>query len=401
MATGLTNKQIVDAIVQKYPHAIGENAKLPYQLITSEGFDEILNFKPEYIGDFFTLSIRVWLQIVNISHAKDILEDNGFGEYFDQPWGGITQRMAINSVKPIDPAWKNLKNGDSPDPFVVRKPEAVERFYNVNFDYASLITVPDSYQYKQIFVSNFGIDEFMAGIMEGLRNGYTLAKYTTKIDALNAMINVEGLKATQQVSVPMADTPTAEQYTDFIIAVNNVVSGMTVAPQTGAFNVKGYKSTQDKSRLKLLLRMGIRNDIKAKLLASAFNRSDLNMDVDVIEVPNFGGLVPYSDATFTTQLYPVYGKLGDQIGWATTQNAETPTITDDDEVFWKDPNATVLAILADKGVLFETRQNPYSVEPIRNPRGLYTNYWASSPNNGIHFDKLYNYVVFIKGTVEG
>lgn len=395
MATGLTNKQIVDAIVKKYPNALGHDSKMAYDLLTEQGFDQILNFKPEYIGDFFSLSMRVWLQIVNMAHAEDKLEANGFGEYYEQPWGAITQRMAISSVKPISPGWKNLKNGDSPDPFVVRKPEANERFYHVNFDYASMITVPDQFVYKQIFVSSYGIDEFMAAIMEGLRNGYTLAKYTNKIECLNAMLNVEGLQDTQKVftQLPMVADPTKSQLEDFILKVNNILEAMVSAPQTGAFNVAKYKSTQDSSRLKLLIRQGIRNPIKIYALAGTYNSQYLDLGVDVITVPNFGGLKPFADTGFTTAVYPVYDKLGEQIGFAETEGATEATLTED-QVYWKDPNDNVVAILADRGIVFESIQNGYKVEPIRNPRGLYNNYWASSPNNGIHFDRLYNYVVF-------
>lgn len=100
-----------------------------------------------------------------------------------------------------------------------------------------------------------------------------------------------------------------------------------------------------------------------------------------------------SDEELTTRAYPVYGPLGDEIGFATTEGATTATLTED-EVYWQDPNEDVLAILADKGVVFETVQNPYEVIPIYNPRGRYMNYWASSPNNGIHWDYFYNYVVF-------
>ena len=64
------------------------------------------------------------------------------------------------------------------------------------------------------------------------------------------------------------------------------------------------------------------------------------------------------------------------------------------DVYWDDPNKDVYAILADKGLVFQMRQNPYEVKPIYNPRGLYTNYWASSPNNGIFVDHYYNMVVF-------
>lgn len=390
-----TNKQIIDAIVAKYPTIAGQSSKIALELLTDKGFSQISQFNQQFISDFFGLLVRVWLQVVNISHAKDPLEDNGFGEYYDQPYGGVVQRMSTNSVKPVSPGWKGLKNGDSPDPFVVRKPEVNERFYEQNFDYASLLTIPDEYAFKQVFLSNYGIDELMAGFMEGLQNGYVLQKYTMKLACLNAAINDTKvpLQSTQTVVTALSDTPTEDELKNFILTVRNIIEGMVMAPQTGAFNSANWASTQDKSRLKLLVRMGLSNAIAVNVLSSAFNADNLNLGVDIIPVPNFGGLIPYSDEELATQVYPVYDKLGEMIGYNTTEGAETVTVKEKD-VFWKDPNADVVAVLADKGVVFESRQNPYRVEPIRNPRGLYTNYWASSPNNAMHYDRYYNMVVF-------
>ena len=48
------------------------------------------------------------------------------------------------------------------------------------------------------------------------------------------------------------------------------------------------------------------------------------------------------------------------------------------------------------GIIQVLAQNGYEVTPIYNPRGLYTNYWANRPNNGINWDPLYNMVVFRK-----
>lgn len=394
----LTNKKIIDAIVQKFPTFQGHVSKDAYQLMTAEGYGALNALDPTFKNDFYGLLVRVWLNIVDISHAKDTLDNQGFGEYYDQPYGGITQRLSVSSILPINPGWKGLKNGDAPDPFVVRKPELNERFFKINLDYASLVTVPDDFQLRNMYISEYGISETMAGVMEGLRNGYTTQKYLQKIECLNAMINNTDhpLLATQQVSVEMtpdgADATDA-QYKDFILKIKNIKSLMVNAPQTGAFNPARFESTQDASRLKLLVRPGLKNAISVYTLAGAFNPEELSLGIDVVEVPNFGGMIPYSDAEFTTRVYPVYGTLGEVTGYALNEGATTATL-DKYNIYWQDPNEDVIAILADKGVVFETVQNPYEVIPIYNPRGRYTNYWASSPNNGLHYDYYYNYVVF-------
>jgi hypothetical protein len=393
----IDNLQIWDSLRKAYPQFASHTSKGTKELFTAKGFEALQVNDAQAINEFFNLSMRVFLQTVNVSRAKDPLEAKGFGEHYNQPNGGIIQRMAVNSIKPISPAYKNLTNGSTIDPFVVRKPEAGERFFKQNFDYQSLITIPDEFAMKQIFISEFGMSEFMGGIMEGLKNGYTTQVYLNKIEAINAGINsmTRTLKPTQKVTVELGDTPTTDQLVDFILAVNDIVSAMDIAPQTSGFNAMGFDSTQDISRLKLLIRPGYLNLIKTHVLPNAYNQEQLNLPVDVIEVENFGGLTPFTDPDLVAPALPIYNTVGELTGYGLQPTDTVPLFTDD-QVFWKDPNEDVVAILVDKGYVFTSQQNPYSVEPIRNPRGLYTNYWASSPNNTIACDPLYNIVVFKK-----
>lgn len=399
-ARAITNKALGDMIAKIYPSFKSHTAQLTAETFTERGFDRITQLDPAFVNDFFELSMRVWLNVVNISHAKDILAEKDFGETYDQPWGAIIQRLSTNSVKPINPGWIGLKDGDAPDPFVVRKPVVAERFWKQNFDYASMITVPDDFQMKQIFVSEYGMSEFMAGIMEGLQNGYTTQVYLNKLEALDAAIKSTKtpLRLNQIQTLEMSETPTDEQLRGMINAIKKIVAAMCdLGPQTDAFNAYGFNSTQDRGRLRLLLRQGYLPDLETNTLYAAFNRDNLETGIPIIQVPNFGGIT-YSDGT--NYLYPVYNSLGERIGWNTAANQSTTNV-DEAQVTAVDPNADVVAVLADKGVVFECRQNPYTVEPIRNPRGRYVNYWASSPNNTIAYDSLYNMVVFKKATPGG
>lgn len=396
----MTNATLWDAVRAAYPHFKSQTSKATSDTFTERGFEKIKNNNYQLLNDFFSLSVRVWLNVVNMSHAKDPLEEQGFGEYFDHPWSEVVQRIAIDSVKPISPAYKGLKDGDSPDPFVVRKPKTSERFFRQNFDYQSLITIPDEFQMKQIFVSEYGMSEFVAGIMESLQNGYTIQKYENKLAALNVALNSTDnpLKDTQKMNIVMSGAyPTEAEAKEIILALNNVVEAMTIGSQSSGFNAQGFASTQDKDRLVMLVRPGFKNALRALTLSGAFHPEYLGIDVDkIITVENFGGLVPKKTAASNAAtVYPVYNTLGEVIGYGDTEGATTVTVQLD-AVHWQDPNANVYAIIADKGLVFECRQNPYSVEPIRNPRGLYTNMWASSPNNTVAVDPLYNMVAIYK-----
>lgn len=393
MAT-ISNVQLWNKIRDFFPSFQSHTAEATADTFTTAGWESINQVDPQAVNEFFELSLRVYLMTVNISHAKDPLEAAGFGEYFAQPYGSIIQKMAVNSIKPVSPAYKGLTTGQSVDPFIVRKPTATERFWKQNFDYQSFITIPDEFQRKQIFISEFGMSEFMAGIMEGLQNGYTIQAYENKLEAIHHFLTstTHPLKDTQQVSVNIADitAPTEEEMVNLILTIRNVVSAMNLAPQTDAFNALGFSSTQDLDRLKLLIRPGWENNIAVNVMRNTYQRDALNIPIDTIEVPNFGGIT-YQN-TEGASLYPAYNSIGEQIGYNTTEGQNTATVSEGDAVA-VDPHENVIAIIADRGLIFEARQNPYTVEPIRNPRGLYTNYWASSPNNTIAVDSLYNAVV--------
>lgn len=391
----ISNVELWNAVRANNPTFASHTAEATADLFTERGWSTITQSGMQTLNEFFALAMTYYLQLVNISHAKDPLEENGVGEYFDAEWGEYIQRMAVNSIKPISPQFRNLVDGSSPDQFVVRKPSVSNRFFQKNFDYQSLMTIPDKWEFKRVFISPFGFSEVMAGLFQGLENGYILQNYMNKLEVINAAINGAGgaLSPYQTVTNVMDDTPTAEQLIKFQLSVMNIVELMTTSAQTGNFNSLGFESTQDISRLKLLVRPGYKANLALNVVRGSYNADTLNLPVDVVVVPHFGGLQPYKEAGFTTKLYPVYDKLGTQIGY-NEADGQTDVTVENDEVFWKDPNADTYAVLADKGFIFQTRQNPYQVEPVRNALGLYTNYIASCPDNNIAYDPLYNMVLF-------
>lgn len=394
----ISNVDLWNAIRKNYPTFASHTAEGTADLFTERGYGSITRNGLGTVNEFWTLAMPYYLNLINISHAIDKLEEAGFGEFYDMPWGGYIQRMSVNSIKPISPKYRDLQNGSTLDPFVVRKPTVENRFFDTNFDYQSLLTMPDEWQNKRIFTSEYGMSEFLAGIFEGLENGYTIQKYENKLEAINAAINDAGLKASQFVDVTFSDTPTEQQLIDFIFSVKATLTAMTIGPQTGAYNALGFESTQDKGRLKLLVRAGYKDRVDLLVARNSYNRDVLNLPIDVIEVPSFGGLKPTLPVGGgeSYDLYPAYNALGERVGWSLTDGGDPNPDISEDAVEWVDPNKDVYAILADKGIIFETRRNPYQVEPIRNPRGLYTNYWASAPDNAIHYDALYNMVIFRK-----
>ena len=406
----LTNLQLWDHLRNKYPKFKSETSKGTAELFTERGYEQLKNFDSSVLNDFFDLSMRVFLQKIDVADVKDVLSGQDFGEDYATPYGGYTQRIAINSIKPVSPAFKDLVSGQSVDPFVVRKGESSERFFTQNFDYQSLITMPDDTTYKNMFVDENGMTAYFAGMMKALANGYTLQVYNNKLEAINAAIKSANypLQDSQKFQVAIANMEAANvatadgayayasQFIAFIQLVRNIVDSMVYTPATGAYNAAGFESTQDIGRLKLLVRPTLANAIASIMKLN--NAEDMSLPIDIVKVPDFGGLQPFEDAAFTKPLYTVFDSLGAVIGYNTVENASTATVLPS-AVHWKDPNEKIIGIIADKGVVFTNTQNPYQVEPIRNPRGLYTNFWASSVNNAVLYDAYYNLVTIENATV--
>lgn len=404
-----TNIELWNGIRAKFPTFASHTSKGTSELFTSRGYVALKQTDPQALDEFFDLSVKVFTQFINEDRARDPLESQGFGESYDVPYGEIIQRISTEPVLPISPAYANLKNGDSPDPFVVYKPDVTERFFRQNFNYASLITMPDDYRYKVIFTSDSGMGTYLESqILRGLESGYIAQKYDNKMEAINAYLNstTNPLQDTQKYEwdVATAGSETNDELTKFVILVRNIVDAMTYGPYSDAFNSLKHNNVQDRNRLKLLVRIGTMDKIEAQLMANTYHDNRLNLPIDIVNVKDFGGLKPYQDESYTTPLYEVYDDLGHMVAWSTEAGA-TPTFAADGKTvtavssgtlvqkgaeYYQDPNANVIAMIADKGLLFEGIQNPYTIEPIRNPRGRYTNLWASSPNNTVAVDALYN-----------
>ena len=389
----LSNVDLWNGIRAAFPNFANHTSVGTKAMFTEAGFEQLKNFSLETLNEFWDLSMRVFLQTVNIAQARDPLNEQDFGEVYEQARGGYIQRLAITPMKPISPKYKGLENGKSVDPFVVRKPKIDERFFKQNFDYQHLITIPDEFQFKQIFISEFGMSETMAGLFLQMENAYKVQKYVNKLEAINEGINSVShpLQSSQIVTTSLSESPTETELVNLILTIKNVISAMTVGASTSAFNALRFQTLQARDRLRILVRPQFKNELSVIVARNSYNADTLNLPIPIVEVENFGGLQPYKEAAFTTPLYEVYDSFGAVIGFTEVQGGKAVTVAEHD-VFWKDPNADVIAIIADKGWLFESIQNPYRVEPIRNPAGLYQNYWASAPNNAILVDALYNVV---------
>lgn len=166
-----TNAELWNALRAKYPSFKNHTAEATADLFTEKGFTELSRNDINALNEYFELSMRVVFQKIDLAKIKTRLQEAGLVEGYSTPMGGYTQRISIEAIAPVSPAFKGLVDGSTVDPFVVRKPKSKERFFGKNFDYQNLITIQE-FQAKQMFIGESSMSAYLTGLMNGLELGY-------------------------------------------------------------------------------------------------------------------------------------------------------------------------------------------------------------------------------------
>ena len=391
-----TNVALWNALRAKYKSFESITSEATADTFTEKGWGEISRNNIPALNQFFELSMRIAFNKMDIAKVNTRLEESGLVEVYGGNNGGYLQRISIESISPISPGFINLQNGQSVDPFIVRKPESKERFFECgNFNYQSLITLQE-YQVKTIFLDQNGMSSFVAGIMAGLENGYKVQKELNCYKAIHECINSteKPLQDTQKLTLTSwtDGNVTEAELLDFITQLQDLATAMDTSITQPGLNANKFDTAAKKEDCIVLVRAGIMNMIKRMKALNVHYDGAANMleiPFKVVEVQDFGGIEHYKGAT---KLYPHYDALGAVDGWAETDGGDKKYDLNAAEVTVKDLDAKVLAVVAQKGLIFEDIKEPYTVQPIYNPRGMYNNYWANAANNMIRYDANYTCV---------
>ena len=405
MATKLnfSNVELWNALRKKYKSFASLTADATADLFSEKGWGDISRDNIPALNSFFELSMRVAFQKMDIAKVNTRLVESGLVEVYGTENGGYLQRISMETITPVSPAFINLQNGDSPDPFVVRKPDnAKERFFTMNFGFQSLVSIQE-YTVKTVFLDEYGMSSFLGGIMASLENGYKYQLELNVYKCIHECINSQThpLQDTQKIEL---DSWTDAGVTDaellaLIGNLQDLATSMETSITQKGFNANKFDTAVSPEDHVVLLRAGIANKIKRQLMVGAYNPDNLTIPFKIIEVQDFGGVQHYAKiSNVETLLYPHYDdKLGAVDGWATSEGGDKAYELDAEAVYTVDADADVLAVVAQKGLIFENIKDPYQVVPIFSPRGLYTNYWASAPDtNTIAYDANYDCIEILK-----
>lgn len=402
----LTNAQFLTAVSKVAPEFKELASKNSREVFSEAGYESLTNLPgtEDAVTRFYNIALLVGLQTVEHAKFKDVLANMGILERLQMTMGAYKQENRVQRIKNVNPAWlgsdgTGLKNGDSVDPYVVRKPVIDQNYYGLNWNYQNFFTLQD-FDLKLGWVTpNDGIQSIVSAIYEMVDLDRLETEYAKFFEVLNGAINsaTHPLTDTQQIVLDSwSATPTDAEVEALIRVLKNIVEVFDSMPSVDIYNAGKYPNGADASDMTMLVRVGIKSKIDT-IMAYVFGPEYLQFPIKVKSVPNFGGIKHYasSDADFKNELVPVVDNLGAFTGYYSADGTTTGQIAEADTVE-VDPNADVLAVIAQKGVIFELIQNEMKVRPIINPRGEYQNTFFNQMNNGINYNHFKNLITISK-----
>lgn len=403
----LTNAQFLTAVSKVAPEFKEMASKASREVFTEAGFESLANLPgtEDAVTRFYNIALLVGLQTVEHAKFKDVLANIGILERLQMTMGAYKQENRVQRIKNVSPAWlgtngAGLQNGDSVDPYVVRKPVIDQNYFGLNWNYQNFFTLQDFDLKLGWITPNDGIQSIVSAIYEMVDLDRLETEYAKFFEVLNGAINSEThpLTDTQQIILDSwtEASPTDAEVEALIRVLKNIVEVFDSMPSVDIYNAGQYPNGADASDMTMLVRVGIKSKIDT-IMAYVFGPEYLQFPIKVKSVPNFGGIKHYAsnDADFETELVPVVDNLGAFTGYYSADGTTTGQIAEAETVE-VDSNADVLAVIAQRGVIFELIQNEMKVRPIINPRGEYQNTFFNQMNNGINYNHFKNLITISK-----
>lgn len=408
----LTNAEFLTAVSKVAPEFKEMAAKNARDVFTEAGFQSLQNIPgtEDAVTRFYGIALLVGLQTVEHAQFKDVLGTWGILERLQMSMGAYKQENRVRRIKNVNPAWlgedgNGLKNGDSVDPFIVRKPEIDQNYYGLNWNYQNFFTLQDFDLKLGWITPDNGIQSIVSAIYEMVDLDRIETEYAKFFEVLNGAINstVNPLTDTQQLTLSAWTdaAPTDEELRALIEVLKNINEVFNSMPSVDIYNAGGYPNSAGASDMVMLVRLGLKSKMDT-LMAYAFGPDYLQFPIRVYGVPNFGGIQHYaaSDTSFANPLVPVTDRYGAYTGFYSADGTESGQIAEAETVE-VDPNADIVALVIEKGTIFELIQNEMRVRPIMNPRGEYQNTFFNQMNNGINYNHYKNLITISKPATKG
>lgn len=403
----LTNEQYLIAVSKAAPEFGKQLASIGKDVFTEKGFERLQNLPgtEDAVTRFYSVALLVGLQKVDHAKYKDPMVEAGVVESYNMSYGAYMQRNRVKRIKNVNPAFlgsdgTGLKNGDSVDPFVVRKPEIVQDYYgDPNAFYQNYFSLQD-FDLKLGWLTEGGIDDIVSAIYEMVDLDRIETRFALYFKVLNGALHSEEtplLDTQQMVLDSWTDAePTDAEIRALVELVKNIEESFSLTPSVELYNAGGFPNNAPLSDMVMLVRQGIKSKIES-VMAYVYGPEYLQFPIKIKAVANFGGLQHFAsdDTQHEHELKPVADSNGVYTGYYSADGTTTNQIAEADTVV-VDPNEKLLAVLIEKGAIFQLIQNPMVARAIVNPRGEYTNTFFNEKGNGIYYNYTKNLITISK-----
>lgn len=371
-------------------HSVGLKSlidKKGKQLLTENGFEMV---KSELgLTEIYNLMAIVSKQRVIPVVFKDIAAELGIMERIDMEYGTAIQENYVGDIESGSSPETFAKTGDVIDYNTVALPTITQYLMKVsNKDFFAAYT-EDGRALKQAWLKyDDGLDTLVGSMTAQVLRAKAKKEFAWIREAIDFAINDTEhfpLQDTQKITLTSwtASAPTDDQITELIGITKDVAEAMDDVVDCTTLNAAGITGSMDKSKLKMYVRKGLRKRVD-KLQAYTYHDGKLDFVLPIKSLPDFGGVKP-ADSN-NNELQPVYvgaptnvnGKLIPKDGvigyvdagvtvngyakyvnnqWLVnvtsgSTTADTTFIVGDapNEI---DPNANVVAIIAEDGLIRE------------------------------------------------
>lgn len=347
---------------------------------------------------------------------RNVFENMGILDRQNLPLGEYVGQFKVARLESVNPGFDGLKDGDSPDQFEFRPFETEEIFYGgKNKDYQNFFSFKQ-YDLKRGLMKENGIGQILSLVYQAVDLDRVTKEESEYKEVLNRAIHSTQfpLQGTQKfvlaeptatVANFTADSFTKEELDSLCLALGNIDEELRTASYTTAFNADKIPGSLNPDDYVLIVRKGYKNKIQ-QLIANIYHQTFYDrIPFKTHVLSDFGGIEYYADAAFTTELQVVYDRHGAPVGLVNAsytnvspaeqqsngtytvkygaQQGSTATVTKFAEAYKKDPNEEIMALIVEKGFLFELIQNPFLVQNAPNYRGQYVTTWFSQEANYI------------------
>ncbi len=117
----------------------------------------------------------------------------------DADWGAIVQKIKVVMPEMVQEVSYDLEDGESVDHYIVRKPQAKQKFFVIRTPYSDYITIQRKWL-REAFLAESAMEEFIATVFGEIQNSIELSNENLNRLCLNNYIaNVDPLDTVQAV----------------------------------------------------------------------------------------------------------------------------------------------------------------------------------------------------------